>query len=192
MTKINNFDSFRIDKMKEPNDGTRSLLESIAFPEVEFALEDWKTFNDSNCVLIGGVAFSYYSKPRTTQDIDVLFLSDNDIPTDIIKFKRIRGHAFQHNPTHVEVEVVTPEHIGISKELAEDIFNTSIESNGIRMASVSGLVASKLGRFSLRDQADIEALMDDHQVDITPFRLDEKETYNFQRMLDYMNKKGEI
>ena len=57
-----------IDKLNIVNDGTRSLMESIAIPEVERALKDWNKIDHSG-ILIGGCAIGYYSKPRATTDI---------------------------------------------------------------------------------------------------------------------------
>jgi hypothetical protein len=83
-------------KMNWKNDGFRSLYESAIYPEVIIALEDWKQYNNSNCVLVGGLALSYYIKPRQNQDIDIIFLTEKDIPTNVYGFKRNRLHSFEH------------------------------------------------------------------------------------------------
>lgn len=177
---IDNFKKFRnIEKMITPNNGNRTLFESIAFPEVELALNDWLEQNIQNCILIGGVALSYYIKPRTTQDVDILFMFSEDIPKTINKFKRHRKSAFQHNKTHVEVEVVTPKSINMNTVLAQEIFDTSIISDGAKIASSSGLVATKLGRFSRQDQADIEELIKHQKIDLSLFTLTKEEINNF-------------
>jgi hypothetical protein len=96
-------------KCNTSNDGTRTLLESILVPEVAKAFKDWNSnTKDLKCVLIGRVALSYYVKPRTTTDADVLFLSSEDILSEVLGFKRHHNGAFQHNVTHVEIEVLTP------------------------------------------------------------------------------------
>lgn len=160
-----------IEKMNLKNDGSRSIYESIQIPEVLEALKDWINNNGSNCVLIGGLALSFYVRPRTTMDVDVLFLTSSDIPDTVNKFKRHRKGAFQHNKTHVEVEVISPETINTDISLVEAVFETSILEKGIRIASPAGIVALKLGRFSRQDQADIEALKEYTTIDLTPFKL---------------------
>lgn len=168
-------------KMYDNNDGTRKILESIIAPEVEMALHDWISNNESDCVLIGGIALSFYVKPRYTVDIDVLFLSKEDIPENVPKFKRNRPSAFQHNKTHVEVELITPQLIDTPNETIKAVYNTSEIHDGIKIASPSGLVALKLGRFSLQDQADIESLTNYTKIDLTPFNLTQELINKYQK-----------
>jgi hypothetical protein len=165
-------------KMQGPNDGSRTLFESVMSTEVIAALENWKKAN-VNGVLIGGLALSYYVKPRSTQDIDVLMLSDADIPKNVFGFKRTRKHAFQDNVTHVEVEIVTPEYVKMPIELAKQIFDTAVEENGFKIASAGGLIAAKLGRFNIRDRGDIVDLIKCCDPDISNFLLtkDQKKKY---------------
>ena len=177
---VKDYNNFRnIGKMNTYNDGTRTLYESIMLPELILAMDDWKSNNIGECVLIGGIALSHYVKPRMTQDIDLLFLTDNDIPDSISKFKRHRPHAFQHNKTHVEIEVITPSFINLTVELAKQIIDTAIISDGMKIASPSGLIASKLGRFNRQDQADIESLLKTQKVDISTYSLTDIEIQNF-------------
>lgn len=141
------------------NDGIRSVYESIIYPEVEEALNDWKKHSNSNCVLIGGLAYSFYCKPRATQDIDLLFLSFGDIPNYVIGFKRTRNHSFQHNKTHVEVEVLDTEYLGLSEDIVRKVFDDAVESDGIKVASPKSIVALKLNRYNQRDKSDIDDLL---------------------------------
>lgn len=148
-------------KSKWKNDGLRSIYESIIPTEVLVALDDWKYSNKNECVLIGGLALSYYIKPRYTEDIDLIFLTEDDIPESVYKFRRNRKHYFEHIKTGVEVEVITPLHINKKKTLFENIFETSIESDGIKIASPLGLIALKLFRSKVndRDRLDIIELL---------------------------------
>ena len=157
-------------KMQKPNDGMRTLFESVMSESIIKALEDLNK-STIDFVLIGGLAVSYYLKPRTTQDIDIMLSADANIPPTIDGFKKTRGHAFQHNDTHVEVEIITPEFVGLPKEIVEKIISTARISNGIKVASPSGLVASKLFRFSLQDKADIVGLMNREKIDLQGFHL---------------------
>jgi hypothetical protein len=147
---------------------SRPLLESVIVPEITSAIKDW-IGADVPGILIGGLALSFYGKPRYTSDIDVLFISDNDVPDNIRGFKRIRSHAFQHNKTHVEVEVLSANFLGIPDGLVKQVANTAVESNGMKVASRSGLVALKLQRLELQDQADIDQLIKTGEVDLTPY-----------------------
>ena len=160
-----------LENTNRPNDGSRTLLESILVPEVGLAFNDWVSNDIKNCVLIGGLALSYYIKPRTTTDMDVLFIKSEDVPLSVNKFKKHRNLAFQHNLTHVEVEVLTPKSINVPTSVAQIVFNTAVVKNNIKIASPSGLVALKLFRFNRQDQADIENLIECTDIDLTPFDL---------------------
>lgn len=147
---------------------SRPLLESIIAPEIELAAKDWINANVGG-VLIGGLALSYYGKPRYTENIDILFVSDSDVPNSIPGFKRIRNHAFEHNKTQIEVEVLSASHLKMPTGLVKQIIATSVNSNGIQIASRSGLIASKLSRGNRYDQADIEQLFNTGNVDLAPY-----------------------
>jgi len=143
-------------KMRTVNQGHRTLIESIIAPEVEAAVKDWIK-GGAHGVLIGGLALSFHGRPRYTQNIDIL--STSDVPHSIPGFKKHREHAFGHQRTGVEIEVLKPEHIKMLPMMAQHITNTAIEVNGAKVASPEGLVASKLHRFSLQDKADIHHLV---------------------------------
>lgn len=176
-----------LQKMNTMNDGTRTLFESIAIPEVEQALNDWNKNFQGPCILIGGAATGYYSRPRATTDIDILFLSKNDIPAQVNGFKRIRPGAFQHNRTHVEIEVIAPDTINISSNLVNKVFETSVESNGVRIASPSGLVALKLQRMARYDEGDIWGLIETGKVDLTGWPLTQQQQEVYQTILNKVN-----
>ena len=77
----------KLTKMQTVNDGTRSLTESIMAPQVIIALQDWVK-SSAPGVLIGGLAVSYYAKPRYTDDITFIFSADAGIPNEIAGFVR--------------------------------------------------------------------------------------------------------
>lgn len=171
-------------EMQQANSGMRTLLNSILVPEVREAVEDWLKNEGIDAVLIGGVAFSFYAKPRYTEDFDLLFLSDSDVPTEVRKFRAHRKGAFEHKPTGVEVEVISPESINISPELARAVYDSAYMSDGIRVASPSGIVAMKLGRFNLRDQADIVELADSQNIDLSGFPIPAEWRIKFGELID--------
>lgn len=157
----------------------RTLFESIAIPEVNDALRDWCSTQKA-CALIGGCALGFYVRPRSTFDVDVLFLTDAAVPAQVPGFKRNRNHGFQHNRTHVEIDMVTPEWVEINPLLAKQVIDTAVESDGCKVASPSGLVAMKLERFSRQDQADIEQLIIHCDVDLTGFQISSQAQNHWQ------------
>jgi hypothetical protein len=166
------------EKMNYKNKGNRLLLESIPVPEVNNALNDWIYYSNEG-ILIGGCAVSFHGRPRMTMDVDILFLNADDIPKNVTNFKRIRQGSFQHNKTHVEIEVLSPSSINISQELAEMIFKTSVRSNNFTVASPSGIVALKLQRGSFRDKADIVDMIKTNKVDLTGWPLSDEQFDTF-------------
>jgi hypothetical protein len=169
------------EKLNKPNDGTRSLFESIAVPEVAQALRTWIT-GGGHGVLIGGCAASYYATPRASMDVDVLFLHSGEIPDQVSGFKRTRSGAFQHNATHVEVEIITPQMINLSTDLAQKVIDTSIESDGIRVASPTGIVALKLNRLKRHDIGDIVDMINTGKVDLTGWPVSVQNSKDFEEI----------
>lgn len=172
--------------------GFRTVSESILYPEIEVALNDWKSNCNSNYVLIGGLAFSFYLKPRPTQDIDLIFLSSEDIPDHVFGFKRTRKHAFTHIKTHVEVEVLTPTHINSSTKRFQKVFDTAIESEGVKIASPLSLIVLKLSRYNERDRADISELIryckeNNLSLDDTDYDLNLVEISRFEESIKSVN-----
>lgn len=191
---IKNFYSIRR-KSRWKNDGFRSLYESIVPSEVLQTLDDWKNSYDGNYVLIGGVCLSFYLKPRYTEDIDLMFLTEEDIPKNVYKFRKNRPHSFEHIKTGVEVEMVTPELINGNTSLFKSVFDNSIISDGIRIASPESLIALKLGRFSDTDKMDIKNLYDycienNIEIDLSKYELSQKELKNFE-LIDKSDKISE-
>jgi hypothetical protein len=135
------------------------ILESAIVSEVKNALHSWIKNSSSKGVLIGGLALSFYSKPRYTQDIDVMFLSNEEVPTNVYSFKRHRKSAFEHKKTGVKIELLTPETVNIKRELVKEVIRTATSHNGINVASVEGLITLKLQRNSYKDKGDIETLL---------------------------------
>lgn len=171
-----------LEKLNNYNDGTRTLLESIPVPEVELAFKDFIKSN-INGIVIGGCAVDFYIRPRSTMDIDILFLSKNQVPNEIPGFKKIRTNAFQHNKTHVEVEIVYPELINISKELVQKVIDTAEEHDGIKVASPTGLVALKLQRLKRYDVGDILELYQYYNIDFTGWPIMDNDKNRFNELI---------
>lgn len=104
-------------------------------------------------LIVGGIARSYYSTVRNTNDVDILLQNEEEVE----KFarltagtlKRVRKHAFTHG--HVEVEVLTPSYLGIPQSIADYIFSNpsdfALESNGTsygKLPPPEGIILMKL------------------------------------------------
>lgn len=144
------------------NDGSRSLLHSILVPEVKHTLEEWRKDNaHAKAVLIGGVALSFYIKPRYTEDADFLYLHVADIPKTVKGFKAHRKGAFEEVRTQVEVETVSHESFNgaVPISIIRKVFDTAVTSDSIKVASKEGLVALKLYASRHKDDTDIVELL---------------------------------
>jgi len=171
-----------LQKMNSINDGTRTLTESIAVPEVLQALRDWEAASGSTGILIGGCAASFYARPRATMDVDFLFMSSEEIPDRVPGFKRTRSMAFQHDRTHVEVEVIAPTSIGVDPALIKKVIETARTVGDLKVASPTGLVALKLQRMRRYDAGDIEALIETGQIDLTGWPITPAQQQQFKKI----------
>jgi len=146
--------------------------------EVHHALTDlsnpWVPVQDRG-VLIGGTAMSFYIRPRTSTNIDLLFLDlDPGLDLDsgallddarVPGFKPYRKGIFQEKHRYVDVKVVTPAAFTeLPVEVAERVLGTAFEHEGLMLASIDGLIALKLcSAFAptrkSKDSADIVALL---------------------------------
>ena len=106
---------------------------------------------------------------RSTQDVYFLFLSKEDIPNNVFKFKKNRKNAFQDNKTHVEIEVLSNDTINLKQEVVDIIFKKSYNKGNFKIASPSSIVAIKLDRFNPSDERDISLLMKNYNIDISEF-----------------------
>lgn len=162
----------RIDYAKS---AAHSLDHVALVPEVGQALKKWIASGGGG-VLIGGLAMSFYAKPRNTEAVDLLFLTQAAIPESVAGFKRTRLGAFQENKEHVEIETVVPSAINITQALAEKVLTTARTVDGIKVASAEGLVALKLyasdnPRRKLRDLGDVERIVENVNVDLSSWPI---------------------
>lgn len=171
--------------MNSVNDAghSRSLIESIMLPQVIETLRDWARAGHGG-VLIGTAALSFHVRPRMTQELEFLFPCDRGLPDAVSGFERIGPTLFRHRETGVEVHVVTPAALGVPREIAEKVARTVLTSDGVRVASESGLVALKLFRRSRQDEADIIALIKTGRVDVSGFPLSAEEMSRFRELVE--------
>jgi hypothetical protein len=148
----------------------------VLVPEVRRAYLAWRQQVPSG-VLIGALACGLYSSPRTTLDINVLFLNEADVPAHVAGFRRIKPLLFEeHINTRgefdesiskyigdgVKIDILLPEPDVFPTVLAQRIFDTARRG----AASAEGIVAAKLQRGSRQDQGDIQRIIQD-RPDIT-------------------------
>ena len=166
-------------------------------PEVQQALAAWIKAKTETCapgVLIGGLAMSFYAKPRYTEDADILFLSATDIPETVKGFKRTRSGAFQENKTHVEVEVVTTQSINQTQELVKKVIETAVIHDGIKVASIEGLIALKLvasdnPKRKHRDLGDIDLMLENNpRPDMSEWPIEQKHFTKFEELCEVIYK----
>lgn len=136
--------------------------------------------SNPNCILIGGLSLSFLGIPRGTENLD--FLAKEEDIEDIkwnsrVKFKANRAHAITNKETGIEVELVTSKTVPISDKLVQDVYNNSLEKNGVKFASPAGIIALKLHRLSDYDRGDIKRLIKKYNVedlqkfDISPDKI---------------------
>lgn len=172
-------------KSKWNNNGFRSLFESIIPNEYITTLRDWvDNYTIDNSVLIGGMCMKYYGRPRYTENIDFLFLTDDVIPENVPKFKKVRPHGFIHIKTHVEIETITLNTIKSNVNF-DIIYKNSLISDGVRIASPVSLIALKLDRFNKSDKDDIEFLYrycveNNIPIDFSEYELSNKALLNYE------------
>ncbi len=192
MVNIVNFGEFSNRRMsKWINNGYRSLFESIIPNEVITSLRDWMdNCTCDNYVMIGGLAMSYYNRPRYTEDI--IFISYDDIPISVNKFRKNRKHSFEHIKTGVEIETLTPVSINKDVDFFKCVFDDCIDSDGVKIASPVSLICLKLGRFNTTDKSDILFLYKyciEHEIEIdfTKYKLSEVELNNYKELDKTLN-----
>lgn len=147
----------------------KTLNEAALVPEVRGALSRWlgNQPSDEQGVLIGGLALSFYARPRQTMDVDLLF----DTTPDFINphFKRTRDHGAIDKKDHVELEFVTHKTINVPKAVTDRVIATSWKLTGLspRIASLDSMIVLKLygadtPKRHLRDSADIQAMLENN------------------------------
>lgn len=178
-----------------PNDGSRTLSESILVPEVQYALRHWlKATDPEPQVLFGRLAYSFHARPQATDNIDMLVLMAKDVPSAAAGFERIARRIFRHRETHAPVNVFVAREIGLPVALARRIVATAALEEGIKVASAAGLIAAKLGRLSAKDKADIVGLINAARVsldDLRGFGLTLKQRQAFGRLAKQAVKEAE-
>lgn len=169
-------------------DNVKLLFESRQGP-LASALSDLIPQMNVPYVLGGGLAIGYHTRPRGTEDIDIFLRSEEDLFSLVnnigARFRRHRKHAIEHRPTGVEIELLTPEFLGINRRVIDTAIDTAIkDEDGINVVSRSGLIALKLQRSDRRDLADIESLVASGDIEIDEFGLSDEQLEKLRDIID--------
>lgn len=163
---------FYIEETLLKEDNEKPVDKSIYNDDVRKAFLDFVYLdpNYKNNAIIGGIAYSTYTTPRNTQDVD--FVVDCEAEMNYIfnkvssKFKKIRPHTIEHKGTGVEFEFITADLINSENSIIDKAIETAkihdVAGSYIKVVNPKMLVALKLGRASneknvksLTDQGDI-------------------------------------
>lgn len=150
----------------------KTLREAALVPEVRGAVERWFKSQPApqQGVLIGGLALSFYARPRQTMDVDLLFADHAPQEVNTTFFKRTRDHAAIDKKDHVELEFVTHKTIGVPKAVTDRVIETAWGGRTPeqpRIASLDSMIVLKLygadsPRRRLQDSADIQAMLENN------------------------------
>lgn len=117
---------------------------------------------EGDFILVGGIARRFYSSPRNTGDIDILFRGEGELQEFLLKnkgkYKPLRKHAIM--VSGVEVDLLTPEFLNINPPLVDYIFNNYEIYENIKISPREGIILLKLMRMSPTDDNDIRALIE--------------------------------
>lgn len=178
-------------------DCEKPIEQSIFNDKVREAFVDFTSFEPSeNIAVIGGLAYSTYTTPRNTQDIDFVVNCDAEIDKIQLrvasKFKRIRPHALMHKKTGVEIEFITSNLVNVANSVVLDTISTAVSHSvnhcDTKVANPKMLIVMKLGRASdtknpkhYIDKSDILTLIlkyPDVTVDDEEIPFKQKELFN--------------
>lgn len=174
-------------------DCVRSLFESASSNDLNKALKDVaKVLVDSDYTLIGGLAIGYHTRPRGTDDVDILLLNEESVAVvhDLLQksglFKRARAHAEIHKETGVEIELLSPSFIKQPEDLVKSAIDNSIQvefgDTVVNVATAKHILALKLDRFSFKDKADIQDFIRIGITDVSDLITDKKYLDRFEQM----------
>ena len=174
-------------------DSVRSLFENASPSALNIALKDVaKVLADTDYALIGGLAIGYHTRPRGTDDVDILLLSEEHVLAvhDLLQksglFKRARAHAEIHKETGVEIELLSPSFIKQPHALVKSAIDNSIQvefgGSVVNVATAKHILALKLDRFSSKDKADIQDFIRIGITDVSDLITDKKYLDRFEQM----------
>lgn len=192
-------------KVKYLNEsGEKPIKYAIVSDYVRKAFFDLIKYSKEEVVIAGGIAVGVYSRPRTTIDIDILISKEenaNELENNIkSKIKRNNILTFEHNSTGVEIDVIMPEYINVSKDLVKKAIETAIIQNvngkNVKIVTPKYLIALKLARAikntakAKQDQADIMNVLHECGIqDLSDLNLEEKQITLYKKLIEDLKEK---
>ena len=153
------FETIRIaDSVKTLHEGSGSPLQD--------ALRDLASLlngSDVAWALAGGLSAGFYSRPRGTQDIDIILMdADLDKVVNLTgqSFRQISPHMIEHHSTGVVVDLITPQHVNRNPQIWKHALETVKTDWTVPVVSREALVALKLCRGEYIDKADIQRVLE--------------------------------
>lgn len=67
--------------------------------------------------------------------------------------------------------------------MVQKIFDTAVVHEGVKIVSPSGLIALKLGRLSFQDKADIVALINCCEIDLSEYPLSDDQLQSYEELV---------
>jgi hypothetical protein len=119
-----------------------------------------------------------------TQDLDFLFLDNAAVRDTVSGSDQIDPALLRPHGSGIEVTLVTPAAMCVPPQVADEVARTAIVSDGLQVASESGLVALKLFRLSYQDKADIVALIKTGRVGLSGFSLPAEKMAAFRELVE--------
>ena len=181
--------------------GERRDLETVtAIPELRLMLRDLSNIlKNEDVTIIGGMLMGVYARARTTGDIDMMILSDEQLGRFAYKllddkFTRVTAHIFNHKDTGATVEFVTPTSVKIDPVLVQKILQTSHKDRcGLKIASLKGFIAAKLQRGIMRDDSDIVEVLKIHgPVNLSDWPLKPEQFQKLKHLSDVAEQEKRI
>lgn len=114
-------------------------------------------------IVVGGLALSYHFPTYPTDDVDFAVVSESDVPKTLKGTKRLSAHMFEMKKSGVIVDIVTPNHVKVPRQvfdyaMATATLDTSLGFD-VRFATPEAIFAIKLSRGRIKDQAHIMWMM---------------------------------
>lgn len=183
----------KLDKVLSVVDDVRLLTKKASGLPVSESVKDLATLlsNKLPWALCGGLAVGVHSRPRGTDDIDILLSNDEALnyvyAITSSHFKRASDHVIVHKQTGVAVDLVTPEFIKVNPlVIAKAIESSNVNMVGgvsVPVVTRDGLVALKLNRGKYIDLADIESVIrNGGKVNLSDYPLTDKQKQTLERI----------
>ncbi len=157
----------------ESNDYLAPLIGGLS------ALSDWMQASNTSYVLVGGVAASFYGRPRLTQDLDALVRIDEGSLdsfvssgnewgyrpriSDCVAFARqSKVLLLHHQPTTVDADLICAR-LEYENDVIDRASTATIAGVTVQLPTPEDLIVMKGVALRPRDMGDIEGILDSRE-----------------------------